>query len=50
MIKAVSLIDNTFNDTMIIYDNELFNKYCTNSAYNYYLYKNDVIIDEILNN
>lgn len=49
-IKALSIIDDIFNDTIIINDYKLFNQYCTNSAYNYYLYKNDVIIDEILNN
>lgn len=50
MIKAVSLIDDTFNDTMIIYNDSLFNQYCTNSNYNYFLYKDGIIIDKILNN
>ena len=49
-IKALSIIDDIFNDTIIINDYKLFNQYCTNSNYNYFLYKDGIIIDKILNN
>lgn len=49
LIKAISLIDNKYNDTLYIDRIENFKKMCINKNYNYYLYNKSILIDKIEN-